>query len=302
MEKLYVSRDKSGDITFIVETERIRAHRWVLASASQKYQTQFYGLRPDEGEIHVPNVLASAFKEFLQFFYKDYISLTVENIESVLDLAKQTLVDAFIDTCVDFIKIKIIPNNVCKAYSLAILYDLKTLRISCEENITAATKNVFVSDGFLQCDREMLLQILKLNSFNCTESHVFNACIEWARKVCKQNQLNEEDTTNLRNMLGDAIYEIRFASMNVNEFADLHHKLTGFFTGDESLEIIYLIGQVKNNKTQVFNPTPRQQYIHPKPSASHVHHQKVKRMNSDNERSRFNIRPEDFVVLNSDEE
>lgn len=294
LEQLYSSRDKHGDIVFIVETERIRAHRSILASASPKYETQFYGLRPDEGEIHVPNVLASAFKEFLQLFYKDFVNLTVENIEAVVDLAMQSLVDEFVYTCIDFIEKEIIPHNVCQAYHLAILYDLKLLRNSCEEKIATATKNVFVSDGFLQCDKEMLMQILKLDKYNCTESNVFNACIEWAREFCKRKQLNENDPKHLRNALGDAVYEIRFASMSVNEFAGLRNSLAGFFTDDESLEIFCLIGQMKNSNSQLFNHAQRHQYVHPKPV--HVQHrqQRINRMNAGiNKRSRC-------IVIDSD--
>lgn len=270
MEQLYLSRDVSGDITFIVQSERIHAHRSVLASASLKYKTQFYGLRPDDGEIHVPNVLATAFNEFLQLFYKDTIDLTLGNIETVLDLAKQSLVEEFVNTCIDFIKMKIIPHNVCEAYRLAILYDLQSLRIRCEEKITASTKIVFVSDGFLRCDHNMLLQILKLNTFNCTEFNVFNACVAWSREDCKRNQLDEKDTKNLRDVLGNVIHQIRFASMNIEQFVDLHKSLNGFFTNDEAFDIVYMIGRLKEFKSQWFNhalrlPYIQHQNIQPKP-------------------------------------
>lgn len=264
MEQLYLSRNEVGDITFIVETERIRAHRWVMASVSPKYKAQFYGLRPDEGEIHVPNVLAAEFNVFLQLFYKDTINLTLDNIEAVIDLAKQSLVDEFVETCVRFIKEKIIRTNVCEAYRLAILYDLKALRIHCEEKIAAITKIVFVSDGFLQCNQDMLLNILKLDYFNCNEADVFNACIAWAREVCKRHHVNENDTKNLREALGNAIYQIRFASMKVEQFVVLHNSLDGFFTHDESMEIIYIIGRLKDFKSQLFANNRRNRYTSPR--------------------------------------
>lgn len=264
MDGLYSSRDKHGDIVFIVESERIRAHRYVLASASPKYAAQFYGLQPDEGEIHVPNVLASAFNEFLQLFYKDAINLTPGNIEAVLDLAKQSLVDEFVGTCVRFIREKIIRQNVCEAYRLAILYDLQSLRIHCEEKIGASTKNVFASDGFLQCSQEMLLHILKLDCFNCMELNVFNACVAWAREVCKRQNIDDKDTKHLRDALGNVIHQIRFASIKVEQFVEVHKSLKGFFTPDESIEIMYMIGHLKGFKSELFNNNHRAAYTSPK--------------------------------------
>lgn len=69
LEQLYLDRNETGDVTFLVDTQRIRAHRWVLAAASPKFKAQFYGLRRDANEITMSNVSAAAFNEFLQFFF-----------------------------------------------------------------------------------------------------------------------------------------------------------------------------------------------------------------------------------------
>lgn len=266
MEQLYSTREKYGDIVFVVETERIRAHKQVLASASPKYAAQFYGLQPDENEIYLPNVSASAFTEFLQLFYKDTIDLTAANIETVLDLAKQSLVDEFVDTCKRFIKETIIHQNVCEAYRLAILYDLKTLRKYCELKISENTWNVFASDGFLQCDHEMLLQILKLDCFNCTELNVLKACVEWAREACKRQNIDETNMKNLRAALSNAIQYIRFGSMTVEQFVDVNQSLDGFFTPEECMEIVNVIGRLKDFTPKLFSNDRRTQYTSPKDS------------------------------------
>lgn len=118
-----MDRNETGDVTFLVETEQIRAHRSVLAALSPKFKAQFYGLITDMGEISIPNVTATAFNEFLQICYKKTANLTMDNIETVLDLAIQSLVDDFVECCVNFLKDAIKANNVCTAYRLAILYD-----------------------------------------------------------------------------------------------------------------------------------------------------------------------------------
>lgn len=51
MERLYLEKDETGDVTFVVESECIRAHRCVLAAVSPKYTVQFFGSNPDKDEI-----------------------------------------------------------------------------------------------------------------------------------------------------------------------------------------------------------------------------------------------------------
>ena len=70
-----MGRDETGDVAFIVETEKIRVHRWVLAAASTKFKVQFYGPKADQGDIRISNVLPVGnwelhSKNFYDFFLK----------------------------------------------------------------------------------------------------------------------------------------------------------------------------------------------------------------------------------------
>ncbi|XP_055303268.1 BTB/POZ domain-containing protein 6-B-like [Sitodiplosis mosellana] len=259
LEKLHSERDETGDVTFIVESELIRAHRCVLATHSPKYKAQFYGAHPDKIQISVDVVSAVAFKEFLQFFYFDEIALTVENIEAVLNLAKQSLVDTFVTECINFLIEVVTVDNLCWAYHIAIFHDIKQLKDHCEQEISANAKKVFAGKDFIKCDRDLLIRILKLNSLCCKETEVFDGCIAWAKAMCKQKNVDTEKGVNLRAALGKAIPEIRWSSMTVEEFAAIHNKFKGFFTADESSEIFCIISKLKNFKSERFNQIPREQ-------------------------------------------
>lgn len=264
MEQLFLQRDATGDITFVVDSDRIRAHRYILAASSSKYKAQFYGpMKMANDEIRVENVSAAAFTVFLQFFYKETIDLTTQNIEMVLNLAKQSLVDEFIESCCNFIKHSIKPNQLIAAYQLAILYDLDSVRVDCEPTIIATTNAIFASDDFRQCDRNVLLSILKLDTFICTEIDVFNACLEWARTYCKENDLDEKNPKHLRTALGNAIYQIRFSSISANEFAAMHKLMNGLFMPHESIELFYITAKLKDFTSQTFNIAPRNRFVNP---------------------------------------
>lgn len=256
MERLYLDKEETGDVTFIVKSQKIRAHKCVLAATSPKYKAQFYGSQPDNGDIIVEGVTAAAFKEFLQFFYLEKAILTADNIEEVLSLAKQSLVEHFVKDCVSFLSTEV--KDPCLVYRLAILYDIKELIDQCLQYISENTMEAFKSDGFLvNCNRDMLMEILKLHSLNCKETEIFEACIFWAKAMCISKNVDAEKIENLRAELGDVIYEIRFRSLTIGEFVHLHSSYEGFFTAAEMQEIMYMIGNLKNFQPSNFNPTPR---------------------------------------------
>ncbi|KAG4078667.1 hypothetical protein HA402_015257 [Bradysia odoriphaga] len=262
LKKLYGDKEETGDVCFIVGAERIRAHRCVLAAISSKYKTQFYGSQPDKGDVTVVGSSASAFKKFIEFFYLDEIVLTTEDIDGVLDLAKQSLVDEFVQLCVDFL-IEVTPSdNVFLGYRLAILYDIDELKKLCELRIVKETSKVFKSEDFIiNCDSDSLLGILKLDTLNCTEAEAFDACIEWAKAACMRRDDDPEKAENLRYELDGVITQIRFGSMKIEEFVVRQRTYGGIFRQDEINEIFYLIGQLKDFKSEKFNQIPRNRSV-----------------------------------------
>lgn len=262
--KLYADRVGTGDVTFIVEsseyyqTSEIRAHRCVLAALSPKYKTQFYGVMASHQKIVMPNITDAAFLEFLQFFYLDEVTLTMKNIETVLNLAQQSLVEDLVTECTHFLLDMVALDKLTWCYRLALLYQIKDLRDFCEAEISSNIKRVFETDDFLTCDLNIVNEILKLDSLNCTEMEVFEACIAWARLQSKRILGNEPKGAGLRDALGDAVYEIRFCTMTIEEFASIHKTYAGFFKSTESDEIIHGIGKVEDFKNCIFNNKPRE--------------------------------------------
>lgn len=262
LAKLYQDRNETGDVTFIVDSEKVRVHRCILAALSPKYKAQFFGSRPDEGDIHVHgDITAAAFQEFLQFFYLDEVVLTIENIENVFDLVQQSLVDDFSNECINFLKDIVSVDSLCVIYRLASIFGIEELLDICEPQISANAQKIFVSNDFINCESDLLITILQMDSLRCREIEVFDACISWAKAACERKNIDPDQMSNLRSVLGAAIFEIRFCSMKIEEFVILHRKYHGFFSPDESDEIIFMIGKLADFKSQQFNQKPRNQPI-----------------------------------------
>lgn len=251
-KNLYEQRHETGDIKFIIDAQEIHAHRCLLAALSPRYKAQFYGAMAEKGVINVSGVSAAAFDEFLQFFYMDAVKLTIENIENVLDLAKQSLVDELVTECIDFLLDAIGLDKLLWGYRLAIRYEIESVKKFCLKHIKANIKAVFTTTDFLGCDHDMLCHILSLKLLKCNEHDLFNGCISWALEKCENDGIDGTNTANLRMALGDALFRIRFRSMAAQEFAIIGKDYAGLLSAQESIEIFQsiLLNDEKSNNAK----------------------------------------------------
>lgn len=258
---LYAERENTGDAVFIIDSERILAHRNVLAAFSPKYKAQFYGPNPEKDEIHVKDISASAFEEFVKFFYGETVNFTNDNVESILNQAKQCLMNIFVYECELFLMRSLNEENLLSHYRLSLLYELKTLIKVCVERIRLNIPKIFATTEFLHCDHYVLIHILSIEPLiDCKETDLFEACISWAGAACRRKNINDKNPKNLRSQLNKALEYICFGSFNIYKFVELNETYKGFFTQDEYIEITKIIGDLKNFRPKHFSTKIRKRF------------------------------------------
>ncbi|XP_055317516.1 BTB/POZ domain-containing protein 2-like [Sitodiplosis mosellana] len=233
-DKLYLSEDRA-DFHFMFESsdgqyERVAAHKLLLATASDVFEKMFNGSWLEMHEVKIVDALISSFKEFLQFFYLGRVKLTMDNVAKVMYLANKYNVTECLALCTKFLRRTITDDNVCWAYSLAILHEQNDLKRLCELMIALDTKTVFSTTSFLDCDKKTLGHILKLDSFSCSEADVFEACMAWLKNASKKDNLTKEI---VKTHLGEWFYEIRYLSMSIESFTKLDPLNGGLFSFEE---------------------------------------------------------------------
>lgn len=248
--RLYSNKDKTGDVTFASGRETVVAHKSVLATLSPKYEAQFYGIGSSNCDVVEITEPVAAFHEFLQFFYLAEVVLTSENIEHVLSLAKDALVDEIINECFRFLSETVSVDSLCQTYHLALTYGSDGLVEFCERQIGRHSGEILASEGFLSSNRDIVLSILQMDSLNCKETVVFNACIEWANHP-------DQPTAQLRDVLGSLLYQIRFGTMSFEEFISCYKAHKDLFTDAERDEILFTIGNLAEFSARLFNDEPR---------------------------------------------
>lgn len=143
-------------------------------------------------------------------------------------------------------------DNICSGLQLAIQYDQRKFLKYCDTFISVNTVEIFNTTGFLECDRQILEHILRIELLSCTEVQVFEACMEWVRIKSKQSTVSREYVDQF---LGNLFYEIRFASMTMQQLCSLAAKYKSVLLSEIST-IINII-TVPGFHSENFNQEPR---------------------------------------------
>ena len=85
--------------------------------------------------------------------------------------------------------------------------------------IDVRTEEALQADSFSEIDHQTLKQILARDSLGAKETLVFAAATRWAEAECTR-QGRDVNPELCREVLGDALYLVRFPTMSENEFAD----------------------------------------------------------------------------------
>ncbi|XP_070705344.1 BTB/POZ domain-containing protein 6-B-like [Pempheris klunzingeri] len=221
---LMFNNEQMADVHFIVgpprETQRVPAHKYVLAVGSSVFGAMFYGnLAEGQSEIQIPDVEPAAFLILLKYMYCDAIELEADTVLATLYAAKKYIIPAVAKACVAFLETSLEAKNACVLLSQSRLFEEPELTQRCWEVIDAQAELALRSDSFCEVDAPTLEIILQRDSLNVQEAVVFQAALSWAVAECRRLGLTVT-ARNRRVALGKALYLVRIPSMTLQEFAD----------------------------------------------------------------------------------
>ena len=214
------------------------AHKYVLATSSAVFFTMFYGDLAEKGPtIHLPDTDEETFEAFLRFLYTEDYKITAEVAIKVMYLAKKYIVPFLTEKCVEFFQGSLQSDNVVTVLEQALHFGDNELEKKCWQIVESKTVEVVSSEAFCHISQGTLISILKRDSLNnaVKEIELFNAVLKWSETACAKNGL-EATWKNRREVIGDALYEIRFHSMSEKDFAR-HVSPSGLLTSEEIVPI-----------------------------------------------------------------
>lgn len=237
--KLYLNRERA-DFYFIFSNEIVPVNKCILAAASPVFRDQFYGPTKITGDsMAMDDSTSEEFKEFLQLFYLNEITFTKENVYEVTRLVTKYGMVECLSSVAELLANQLTMDNILWTYKWAITCKYEKLKQCCEKYIGMTIHDVFQSDAFKRCDRDVLQGILENDKLCCKETDVLDACLLWARYACQKNGLDETNAINLGNQLGDCLYLIRFGTLKIEELAAYSVSHEGLLTFDDHKNILH---------------------------------------------------------------
>uniref|UniRef100_A0A182YJG8 BTB domain-containing protein n=1 Tax=Anopheles stephensi TaxID=30069 RepID=A0A182YJG8_ANOST len=185
LAQLHEKNDRA-DVTFIVESRRIPAHRVILAARSEYFQALLYGalMESMQDEI-VLNVQLKPFQCLLQYIYSGSLSLDKMDQEELIDLVM--LADQYgfgeLKSAIGcWLCKKIRLTNVCILLRCSSLFQLGTLYHACLQYMDRHAAHVILHKSFLTLTFNLLNVLLDRKSFLISEVEKFHAIHKWCQQ------------------------------------------------------------------------------------------------------------------------
>ncbi|XP_055594610.1 BTB/POZ domain-containing protein 9 [Uranotaenia lowii] len=186
MAQLCMSHDYS-DVTFIVENEKLPAHRVILAARSEYFRALLYGglSESNQNEIHL-KIPLKAFKALLKYIYSGNMSLAQMKEENILDTLGLANQYGFTDLEIaisDYLRQVLSLNNVCAILDAAKLFGLENLTNVCHSFFDRNAEEILRHESFKTLSEDSICSLLMRDSFFAPEVQIFLAVFDW----CKYN-------------------------------------------------------------------------------------------------------------------
>ncbi|EDV95341.1 centromere/kinetochore protein zw10 isoform X3 [Drosophila grimshawi] len=175
--------DRYADVEFIVEEQRLPAHRAILAARSKYFRALLYGGMSEGTQrqisLEVPLV---PFKVLLRYIYSGILKLATLDEDAVIDALGMANQFGFQDlemAISKYLRQSLALNNVCMILDAARLYNLDELTQVCLMFMDRNAEDLLQHDTFKMLSRESLEEVLRRDSFFAPEVKIFMGVWNW---------------------------------------------------------------------------------------------------------------------------
>lgn len=220
------------------QNQQIGAHKMWLSAISPVFGAMFTGHWKETSTVSITDASFNGFQAFLKYFYTDRFSINDETVADVLNLANKYDVPELKLCCAAFLLEHVMAENVVDWLGLAVLFEIAELSSKCRAIISGHTQQVITSPAFMQCSNAVLFEILSISWASCADELVFDACIEWAKLKCQQQNIDATRPEHLRTMLGSCFDRIRLTRMSQSARKERLTRYQDMFSKEEIIELL----------------------------------------------------------------
>lgn len=198
-----------------------------------------------------------------RFLYFEDHGIDETTVITTLYAAEKYAVTELVGICQSFLESEMAVDNVCAILENARMFNMADLLTKCKDFIFDTgyvARRVFESDSFLDLKREILLSLVESDELPLEENFIYQSLIRWAKHKCVKEGKENPNLTDIRKMLANTIFEVRFPTMSLETFwKDMASD--EILTADEKVHISQVIVG-KTNQNTVFKSTVRKRDVH----------------------------------------
>lgn len=166
-----------ADVIFLVDDQKLPAHRIILAARSDYFRAMLYGglVESTQTEIRL-DIPLQPFRTLLRYIYSGHMQLERLSVDHVLDtfgLAHQYGFGALELAISEYLRGVLSIENVCAILDAASLYQLTELGAVCLTFMDQNAVSLLQHETFRQLSRHGLCALLRRDSFFAPEVQIF---------------------------------------------------------------------------------------------------------------------------------
>lgn len=154
-------------------------------------------------------------------YFEDH-GIDESNVMGTLYAAEKYAVTELFGICQSFLESNMTEDNVCVFMENARMFNMAELLTRCKKficfGIESVARKIFESDGFLDLRKESLSSLVESDDLSLDECFIYQSITRWAKHNCMKEGNNSPNSTEIRQMLGNLIFEIRFPTMSLENF------------------------------------------------------------------------------------
>jgi kelch-like protein 18 len=246
---------KLCDITLIANDYKFSAHRIVLAASIPYFNAMFLHemIEKNQNEITINSVDHLCLEQFINYSYNGKITITNENVQSLLIGANFFHLKNIKTACCEFVKKRLTINDALAVRAFAEQLMCLDLVQSVDNFINRNFNKIINTSEFLNLQSSELCDILSRDELNVdSEEQVYDALIRWIKNDEKNNSKFLFDLLKcVRLPLVTPIYLVE----NISNEPLIKNNLNSRDLLDEA--IYYHLLPDKRNQYKTFNLKPR---------------------------------------------
>ncbi|XP_035702418.1 kelch-like protein 24 [Folsomia candida] len=237
---------------------RLPVHKIFLEAGSPVLDGK---IKPETEEIKIENVDTRVFKMLLKYLYTGKSGFGMGDALQLMQLSTEYEVNGLRDECAEILKGDLTLENVLSLFQSGMEYAHGDFIQSTLKFICKNARKLLKSEEIGKLRLECLVEIIQQDSLKViNEMEVFEAVNRWGTAECVRQNLDPQNTENLRKCLAKPLRHIRFSLMDPAEFA-LNVTTKKLLSMEESVELLncFLIPPVRRNMLPpgTFMSTPR---------------------------------------------